>query len=458
MLHLINKRESPLPATAIVVVLLSIVLASVLPLGNQWINIGLFGGLAVVLIGVVFYANRKIILILYLLTIVNLDYFKLLSEPFNLTIDILFSFTIMFLALPLFISGKLAWRSTPIQKAFLLYLAVTLVCVILSIEPLISFKRWLRYVNYFFLLCLIMDIARDRATIDNLTRVIIYASVIPCLTGYYGLFTRTSNLIGENLRFIYGIDMVRIKSTLSHANTFGLFLSLIISATIGFMLRKKERTDLSSNFFMIVVMSLAIPMLYFTYSRIGWIVTTLALLLILFLHKKWRLLTITPWIFLLILWRLPGLVTRWSDIIDTTQPDSLDWRWSLYVFSLNKFVNKPIFGSGPGTFLEYVSFGKGYSQHHLWIGSLVEVGVLGTLAYAILFAVVWVQLIKFARTKPTALNFLALAIFSAMMIVSITGDPFDVPSVVIYLWALISLAVAEYRLKNQEPSNKVVPI
>jgi O-antigen ligase len=443
-------KRSFAPLLAIFLGLTSIVLGKALSLGSQWINIALLGGMVLAYMGVIFFLNRKIILGLYLLVIVNLDFIRLLSTPFHVTLDILFTLTIILLAFPLILTGKIAGRQSAIQKAFLLYLAVTLICVFLSVDLLVSIKRWMRYASYYMLLSLVMDIAKDRSSLDKFSKILLYSSIAPCLIGFYGAITHHPTLIGENLRFLYGIEMVRIKSTLSHANTFGLFLSVVITLAIGILLRRKRRPGNIGDFSLILVLFLTVPMLYFTYSRIGWIVTTLSILLMLLFYKKWRLLTIFPWLMGLFLWRIPGLITRWSDIIDPTQPDSLDFRQSLYGFSLRKFIYKPIFGSGPGTFLEYVAYEKGYSQHHLWIGSLVEVGVVGTIGLAILLLVVFVQLAKKARRRPTPMKFAALAIFSVLLLVTIASDPFSTPSVVIYLWALIGLVEAEDRLALEE--------
>jgi O-antigen ligase len=446
----ITGKRSFTHLLAIVLGLTSIALGRALSQGSQWINLSLLGGMVLAYLGVLFFLNRKIILIIFLLVIVNLDFIRLLSTPFHVTLDILFTLTIILLAFPLILTGKIAWRRTAIQKAFLIYLAVTLICVFLSVDLLVSFKRWMRYASYYMLLSLVMDTVSDRATLGKFSKIMLYSAIAPCLIGFFGAVTQHPSLIGENLRFLYGIEMVRIKSTLSHANTFGLFLSLIITMVVGFLLRRRERPDNISNFGLILLLFLMAPMLYFTYSRIGWIVTTFSFLLLLLFYKRWRLLTIFPWLTGLFLWRVPGMITRWSDIIDPAQPDSLDFRQNLYAFSLNKFINKPIFGSGPGTFLEYVAYQKGYSQHHLWIGSLVEVGIIGTIALAILLLVVLAQLAKKARRRPSPLKFIALAIYSVLLLVSVASDPFSTPSVVIYLWALIGLVEAEDRILLQE--------
>ena len=456
MIEITDRNRGLFAGLAVFLAIAAVSAGLMISWSEQWLKLILLGGMLFIFMAAIFYRNRSIILAVYLLTIVNLDYFRLLSEPFNITIDILFSMALIALAIPLFVTGRLSWKETPIQKGFLFFLGATLICVFLSVDLLVSVKRWFRHVNYFILICLILDTARTRNTVEKFTRIIIYSAVVPCLVGYYGQLARIPSLIGENLRFIYGIDMVRIKSTLSHANTFGLYLGMIIITTIGVLLKSRKHPGISDRIMPLLLLLLTAPMLYFTYSRIGWILTGLATILLLFLQKKWRLLTVFPWLFGLFIWRTSGFVTRWSDIIDTTQPDSLEWRWSLYAYSLRKFIDKPIFGSGPGTFLEFVKFGKGYSQHHLWIGSLVEVGVVGTLAMIVLLVVVWAQLIQCARKKPTGLNLLVLSIFSAFMIVSFAGDPFDVPSVVIYLWALISLALAEYRHIGPMPGNETV--
>lgn len=454
MLFSHSHRKVHLISLIFLLCLTSIIVGKALSLSNNVINFILLGGLIAAYLGGIFLVNSKIVLSVYLLTIVNLDYFRLLEEPFNITIDILFTTTIIMLTLIHFTRSRIRWRQTPIQRAFLLYLAVTLICVFLSVDLLISIKRYIRYISYFLLISLILDLGRDKAAIDNLTKCVIYSAVAPCLIGYYAIITQTPSLLGENLQYLYGIEMLRIKSTLSHANTFGLYLGIVIPLTIGLMLRRESGRGFQSNFSLGLLLALVLPMLYLTYSRIGWIVTAMGVFLTLVFQKRWRLLTIFPWALGFIIWRIPGFITRWSDIIDTKQADSLDWRRGLYAFSLRKFIEKPIFGSGPGTFLNYVSYGTGYTQHHLWIGSLVEVGVVGTIALFILLIVVLVHIVKYTRKIPTALNHSTLAILSTFMLATTASDPFCLPSAIIYLWVLIGLVMAEYQLNTQKTLNK----
>jgi O-antigen ligase len=434
----------------ILLILLSVGVGKALSLGSSRINFILFGSLIFINIGFIFITDRRFILALYLLIIANLDYFRLLQEPFNLTLDILFTLTLIILTLPLLLTGKISWRQTPIQKAFILYLAATLLCAFLSVDPLLSIKRWFRYASYYLLICLILDVAKDKAIIKNFSRIIIYSALAPCMLGYYALATRSPSLVSENLRVVYGIDMVRIQSTFSHANTFGLFLGITLTLSIGFLLRSDDFWKPAQKSFLIFMLVMMFPLLYFTFSRIGWISTSLAIILLLVFLKKWRILTIIPWLFGLFIWRLPGFITRWSDVINPMQPDSLDWRRGLYTYSLKKFIEKPFFGSGPGTFLQYVAFGKGYNPHQLWTGSLVEVGAVGTAALFVLLLVVWLQLLKYIKQRPSILNYCSLAIFSSLLFVSIGGDPFGLPSAIIYLWVLISLVQAEYILHQTD--------
>jgi len=454
MLLSLRTRKGIVIFSIILLILISAAVGKALSVSSPWINFALLGGLIFAYIGGIFFFHRKLILALYLLAIVNLDYLRLMNEPFNVTVDILFSLTLVLLALPLLLTRRFRWHLAPIQKAFLLYLAATLICVLFSIDPLVSFKRWMRYASYYILIGLFLDTARDKATIEKFSLVLICSAFVPCLIGYYGLLTQSPSYTSANLFPVYGIDMVRIKSTLSHANTFGLYLSIIIPLSIGFLLGREDYWKNDRKLFLSGTLLITLPLLYYTYSRIGWISTAIIIFLVLVFHKRWRLLTVTPWLLGFLIWRMPTFITRWSDVIDPMQPDSLDWRRGLYAFSLKKFTQRPVFGSGPGTFMDYVAFGKGYSPHQLWIGSLVEVGLVGTLAMAILLVIVGAQLIKYARKQPTPLNLSALAIFSGLMFVSIAGDPFNLPSIIIYLWALISLATAEFRLLPGEPPGK----
>jgi len=114
----LGTRKSHFIPLAIFLSLFSIGVGKALSLGSPWINLGLLGGLVAAYLAGIFFIDRKFILALYLLTVVNLDYLRLLDEPFNVTVDILFTLTLVLLTMPLFLTGKLSGVKRPSRKPF----------------------------------------------------------------------------------------------------------------------------------------------------------------------------------------------------------------------------------------------------------------------------------------------------------------------------------------------------
>lgn len=392
-------------------------------------------------------------LLLYILTIVNLDFIKLpISVPFPISADILFSVLISILGIFIILKERMKLNSTLVQKTYFMFLIITFFSVLFSVDFLVSFVRWCRYFTYYILMILIFNEVKNEIQLKRFLNFILASSIIPCVLGLYGIMRPASMWGGYDLGLLVGssIYMNRIASTLSHPNTFALYLAIITSLAITFLFDRY--TNLKKKKLLFPLLLLIFPSLVHTYARGYWVAIIVSIGLILFFLRKWKwIFGVVPFLAFLSIWFIPPLFIRLKSIIYDPMQGSLGWRIGLYKFSFHKFLAKPILGSGQGTFLEYVSYGHGFTSHQTWVGKMVETGLVGTISFIILLSVVFHMLWRQVHSSSLddSLRNLKIGVFSifcGLLVVSFVGDPFDLPSAIVYFWTLVALIESSRRV------------
>src|SRR5262245_53002131 len=108
----------------------------------------------VLVLGLTFAALRLLddpvdVLCWFLLIIVNLDFLRIHGT--RLTADILTSSMLLYAVLVRFgLAGTMAVRG-PVPKTYLIYLCLTFICVVVSVDRPSSFKNWGRDLEYWIL-------------------------------------------------------------------------------------------------------------------------------------------------------------------------------------------------------------------------------------------------------------------------------------------------------------------
>ena len=131
-------------------------------------------------------------------------------------------------------------------------------------------------------------------------------------------------------------------------------------------------------------------------------------------------------------------------MLSATGENSLLWRLGLWDYALRIYPERPVFGSGIGTFLEYVDYLQGFNAHQTWVGLLIETGLVGTLAFLGLLLVVGRELLRAARRavpeeRPVAQG--AVAVWFGLLAASLASEPFGMPSAAVYVWTLFAVAL-----------------
>lgn len=379
------------------------------------------------------------VLCVFLLIVVNLDFVKLGGS--RLTLDVALSAALLWaLLVRVLLEGRRLFGTT-VERAYLVFLGVMLVSTILSVSPLLSVKRWgreLQQLIVFSFLLVVPLTLRDRR---RMVATILISSVFPCVLGLIGLVFHIAPLLGAETPIGSGERVLRITSTLSHPVTFALYLSLVATMTLSYLWdgRWFARRWLAG------LLALQLVTLYLTFGRTGWAAFIVSCVALIALRGRTRLLWIGAPIVAVGVWRLlPTFLGRWSMALEVSHENSFLWRLGLWAFALRRFPERPIFGSGPGTFLEYISYQTGFSPHQTWVGLLIEVGITGALAFAVLLILTGGRLLRQRRAQLPEHDPLregVIAVWIGLVVASFGSYTFALPSVVVYFWALAALAL-----------------
>ncbi len=386
------------------------------------------------------------VLALFFLMIVNLDFVKL--GPARLTLDVLVSALLLWaLVVRCAMEGRPLLRD-PIAVAYLLFLVLSLVSTVLSVSPLTSFKRWVRDLEYLIVFVFISSLAMAPRERRLLLGAILLSSLFPILAGFYGLIADVPAMLGSRAPVSTEESVDRIAATMSHPVTFSLYLAVVATLTLSLLLagRPFRRRNLAP------LLGLQVLALFFTFARGGWLAFAVAAAVLLWLRGHRKLLLIGgPLLFALLMLLVPAFRGRFTTLGESTYgTNSMLWRFGLWAHSLQVFVQRPIFGSGPGTFIEHVKYLQGYAAHQLWVNQLVEIGIVGLLGHLVLLITVVRRLTNRLRTPrfnrdPVVAT--AVAVFWGLLAASLSSNPYGLPPVIVYFWAIVGLA-----LTRREPT------
>ncbi len=322
-------------------------------------------------------------------------------------------------------------KRTPLVRPLCVLLGIWAVGVVLSGNPGASLQEWLRGLGSFLLYVLMVDLVReggdDRRSM--LVKVIIISTLVPMSFGLYQFATGTGNV------FTPGFD--RIRGTFVHPSPYAFYLLSV--APFAFVLARHARSGAGK-----VALSLLVPLMLFcvivTFTRIAWAGLVVTILVFAFIRNRSLVLPIIL-AFVAIAAFVPPVAERLSNA--STSSGTGGWRLAQWgdVLHLMAAWQLP-FGIGLGS----VDRLTGYATHNDYVRVFAETGVIGSIA----FAVVYFKLIRGVLTSLSTartpfhrdLTLAFLAVIFARLLMAFTDNIVDQPVLEWYFWSFAALIVS----------------
>lgn len=355
------------------------------------------------------------------------------------------------------------WLSRlPITFPYLVFLAVPFITLAASPVPLQSVKGAFRFVGYYALMWLIVDVVRTPQQAMRLVAAVMLSPVIPVLVGFYQLATGGGQVIraGESFNRVYGLA--------GGPFTLAFYLVLVIPLLLVFLLERDLGEEDSADGprpiyrrrrLLVLLLAGSLLGLLFTFIRGAWLSLSLVVVLLGLVRYR-RLLFLFPVSVAGLLWLYSPAQAR---LAETLSPTST-WfgRLRLWNFALEWIATSPLVGVGMKAFEYYyvllaapitgtgiprrVRFLVGQRPHNEILGFLLDVGIIGTVALvAVLFIVVRLAVRVYRQAPQPALRLFALGFLMSAtgMFVGAMGDNvFSQPSAAVYFWIMAGLIMA----------------
>ena len=397
------------------------------------------------------YSNTAGVVAAFLFVAVNLFFFRVGDGTLNL--GVLVGAVLLVMLLLRIIPMRNPSPAPRLENWFIVFLAAAGISLLVSVYPLQSIKRFGREVQFFLLLAVMLRLRPDAGSLKLLLYAILLSTVIPCLLGVAGYVFHIPAFLGQEL-YMESLHQgeSRVQSTTSHPITLSLYLTVTLTLTLSLLSSGK-----------LVPRAVTLPLallqavtLYLTYGRSGWAAFAVAGLSLLWIQGRRKILfllipagLVMGWLF------LPNLQDRVLTAATTTNNNSLIWRLGLWEHALSMYPAKPIFGSGIGTFTDYVNYLGGFPPHSTFVGLMVETGIVGTLAFGALLIATGLQLRRAMRKVSgewAAVAQATLAIWAGLLVGTLGSVALALPEVANYFWVLVGITVLASRLPTQDLS------
>ena len=364
----------------------------------------------------------------------------------------------------------------PITICIILYLMWMIITCFTSSMPLVSFKVFLSRLWYilpiFFMGVLIF---RSKKNIQKF--ILVYCFPLSAVVLYTIL--RHSSYFFDKHSAHYMMSPFFNDHT-SYGAVIAFFIPLLISV---FWVKKKKSL---MKFFVLIIILILIVGLILSFTRAAWISLLLACCCVMILKLKInrKLLFVIPSfiVFMFFLFQNPildtlksnkqdssdNLIEHFTSISNISTDASNMERINRWKCALEMFLEKPVFGWGPGTYqFQYAPFqlyndktiissnhGDMGNAHSEYLGPLAESGFLGLFFFVLLVLVVVIRAIYLYDTlEDHQLKTLLLAIIAALLSYFIHGafnNFLDTDKASVALWSVISIIVALDLFHNKQ--------
>lgn len=449
------KHKIALP---LVCLLLAISLGLIIPIleNKAFAGLVMTGLLSALVFSVIFFLVPIWGICIYLLVVAGLQFFEFQIGGQAVHVDLLVSSLMILVGAFLIVQRRMPLMATRIQRSLVCMLLLFLPSMLFSISLAQSLKVWMRFVSYYVMLTLITSSTKNAADSRRVLWSVALASLVPSIVGIYGFLTSDPNFVMAT-EYYYG-NFKRVQSLMSHPNTFGYFLAITLIAQIVMWVIERR-------FVRRIVLTLLIILsganLVMTFSRTPLVLFIVALSLVLILLKRRKTAILFILVIILIILFVPAVSNRWTDILDSSQGNSLTWRISLWKESLSHFVQVWFMGSGIGTFIDFVQFESGYASHSMYVGFLIETGIVGLLGVIQFFVFLMIESQKYLRRYQITsqcdvdifiASIVSFALCAAILASSIAGSPLNLPSAIVYFFAIAGVLSSKSTLSKQKSS------
>lgn len=418
-------------------------------------------------------------LIIFILLFVNKYVYEFMINQENvLKIFVIISLTlcvIQFLKIK-----KIIWYKNRLNLPIFLFILVMSISLLRSETVIVSSKDYIIYLSYFIIYFLIINNIKNIKQFDSFIKLFFLISLIVAIytfIQYYGLDP-------------YLKELNALTSTIGQKNFVSNYLGLIFPLIFFYFLLQRTKRN---KIFFFVFLSIIYTNLMICQSRGIWISIISTVLIGIFLIYKFKLFKIfqnnRKWLFLLLFSFLlitiiystdnplnKSAITIPQRVISTfdEQNPSIYTRLLMWKTTFNMIKDKPILGSGIGTFkMNYLNYqakilkdnpyyikfsGNAREAHNEYLQMWAELGIVGLGLFLLIFYFFYKTVFIFLKRKLNIENkIIVLGLFmgiTCFLIHSLFAFPLHVPALGSSFFVIMSLTIVYISNFNLSESEK----
>ena len=303
------------------------------------------------------------------------------------------------------------------------------------------------YLVLLFLFLTTYTLIKNIRSFYRLVAFLITLSLPAILLSYYQIF-------GGIFYEYSDLDIKRVSGPFDSPNLLGSFLLITIASAIILLFHFQKQNIKKYTWLLLSYLFLAMPIFIMTFSRSAWL--GFIIFLGIFSLQKKKLITVG--IFLTVL-LIPLLLTfepiknRIEGFTNHTMFDSMYARENIWYLSRRKFLEKPFFGYGAGSFPEVINDAKESANgtenpHDDLVFFSVENGLLGVILYLVLIFGFYYQIIKThlqitSSRNPNKVSYLiiswgAIALLVSLTVISTVESYYEGNFIHLFTWSLLA--------------------
>lgn len=382
------------------------------------------------------------------------------ESPLSFNLDALLNIAIVFSSLIVLLLNrqKLNKAKSPGLMLWGAFLVFAFLSLLVSKHPGYGLKTLIRLLAPFLIALVFIVRTDNERDLRRFLTLFTLVLLIPLGVGLLELLSKFSTLYSGEFRLY-----AQVASVFNHRAPFGMFL--IVVANLSFLCTLGQRVKIGY----ILLFVISIVLILFNNTRIVWLSFSASFLVILFLKKKFALMALVLMMLILAIQLLPNLQSRLgsidlSDISGTyySSPQFGTLRGRVLVWSsLLNHLSSLVFGNGIG-FVRYMFkrhsdwFFNIPSPHNEYIGTLMDLGLVGLTLFVLFYIVLFRDLARnIRRTRGLSNNVvvISLSLIVASLIFFATDNLVGYYTINSFYWIFfgLGLSVRAFDQKKGEP-------
>ena len=374
------------------------------------------------------------------------------------------------------------WYRNRINPPIFLYIIIISISLVISNTIMVSLKDYIIFISYIFVYFLIINNINNKKEFDSFLKIFFVISFfvsIYALIQYYGLDPYFNNL-------------GRLTSTIGQKNWISNYLALIFPIIFSYFLLEKHKNN---KIIFYLLLSVLYATLMICQSRGIWISTGLTTIFAIYIifkfslfrifqkNRKWLILLISIFLLITIVYSTDNPLNKSAITVpqraistfDKEDP-SINTRFLIWNITFNMIKDKPIFGSGIGTFkMNYLDYqaeflkdnpyyikysGKAGEAHNEYLQIWAEIGMIGLGLFILIFYFFFKAIFNFYKSskniKDKIITFGLVMGITSFLIHSLFTFPLHVPALGSAFFILLGLTVVYVGKFNINKKNVIL--